>query len=197
MEIHPVEIHEEFSDEIWPQSSEALLARMTEHAHHGVERVVLDMATPGGEVASAMMLLEKLSESPIELVTHAMGEVASMGVVLFLAGDKRLASPEATFLLHPVKLVLPGSSLEVDAKALRRISARLEHSFNPSPARLRELDLTIARVEREDNSVQTILEQRTKLTGSDIKALIQCGEPVDAAYAKAVGIVHEVIPHID
>jgi hypothetical protein len=79
-----------------------------------------------------------------------------MGVVLFLAGDKRLASPEATFLLHPIKLVLPGSSLEVDAKALRRISARLEHSFNPSPARLRELDLTIARVEREDNSVQTI-----------------------------------------
>ena len=82
------------------------------------------MSTRGGEVACAMNAFKGLRDSSLEVVTRATGEVASMGVVLFLAGERRLATPEATFLLHPVRLVLPASGVEVDAKALRRMRAR-------------------------------------------------------------------------
>src|ERR1039458_3786458 len=107
METAPIEICETFFEKITTQSSEGLLTRMAEHAYHGAERVRLVVSSPGGQVASTMTLITKLTESPIELVTHATGEIASMGVMLFLAGDKRLASPEATFLMHPITVETP------------------------------------------------------------------------------------------
>ena len=60
------------------------------------------------------------------------------------------------------------------------------------PSLLDELDLGIARLKREETEVRTIVEQRTKLTGAAIRELVERGEPVDAAYAQAVGIVHQI-----
>jgi ATP-dependent protease ClpP protease subunit len=192
METAPIEVCEEFSEEIWPWSREALLARMTEHAYHGVARVVLDISSPGGEVACAMSLYQQLRSTPFELVTHNTGKVASMGNVLFLAGNRRVATPEATFLMHPTAFETP-TGYTFDANDLRIIRTELEHSGDPLRL-LREVDIGIARLTREDGAVRTIFEERTKLAGSEIRALVQRGKPVDAAYAKAAGIVHEIIP---
>jgi ATP-dependent protease ClpP protease subunit len=198
MEIAPIEVHEAFSDEIWPWSSrEALLQKINEHAYHGVERIVLDVSSPGGEVASTMVLFKELSKSSIEVVTRATGEVASMGVVLFLAGDRRLASPEATFLVHPVAVKTPSgwpTTIKwLNAEDMSQLRAKAERS-TAYPKLLNELDLGIVRLARQEKAVRTVLEQRTKLTGSEIEALVQQGEPMDAAYAKAMGIVHEIVP---
>jgi ATP-dependent protease ClpP protease subunit len=197
MEIAPIEVHEELSEEIWPWSREALLAKMTEHAYHGAERVRLVVSSPGGQVASTMTLFTKLTESPIELVTHAKGEIASMGVVLFLAGDKRLASPEATFLMHPITIETPAGWPTVaqwlDVEDIRKLRTKAERS-GAHPKLFTELDWGIVRLTGEEREVQRIFEERTNLTVPEIKALVQGHTTVSAAYACAVGIVHEVIP---
>ncbi len=197
METAPIEVHEEFSEEIWPWSREALLAKMTEHAYHRVERVRLVVSSPGGEVASTMELFKELSESSIELVTLATGEVASMGVVLFLAGDKRLASPKATFLIHPITVETPAgwptAAPSLDIGDIHKLRTKVERS-GTHPKLFNELDLGIMRLTREEQKLQKILEERTNLTGPTIKPLVRDGKPISATTALAMGIVHEIIP---
>jgi ATP-dependent protease ClpP protease subunit len=197
METTPTEVHESFSEEIWPWSRESLLAKIAEHACHGVGRVVLEVSSPGGEVESAMMLYEELLSTPVELVANATGEVASMGIVLFLACDRRLASPEATFFMHPITVETPAgwptAAPWLDVEDIRKLRTKVERS-DAHQTLLTELDWGIVRLTRQEKAVRNVLEQRTKLTGSGIRALVERGEPVDATYAKAAGIVHEIVP---
>ena len=167
MEITPTEVRESFSEEIWPWSSEALLAKMTEHAHHGAKRVRLVVSSPGGQVVSTMTLFTKLTEAPIELVTHAMGEIASMGVVLFLAGDTRLAYPEATFLVHPIASTDTGVPMNADA--WRRARTRFERRDDQS--RVVEISERISYLDEKEREVRQIFEERTKLTNPEITEL--------------------------
>jgi ATP-dependent protease ClpP protease subunit len=196
MEIAPIEVHEQFSEEIWPWSGEALLAKMTEHAYLGVEHVVLDVSSLGGEVASAMSVYQALRSSPFELVTRNMGEVASMGNLVFLAGERRLAIAEATFLLHPITVEAPAewptSARWLDVEDMRKLRTKVERS-GASPKLFNELDWGIMRLAREEREVQRIFEERTSLTGPQFRKLVRGHTTVSAAYACAVGIVHEVI----
>jgi ATP-dependent protease ClpP protease subunit len=190
MENVPFEVCESFSEEITPSSSEALVARMVEYRYRDIHRVVLDVSSPGGQVESAMSIYRALRSVPFELVTRNVGEVASMGNLVFLAGDRRFATPEATFLLHPIAF---DGIVRRDASDLRRARTKLERTCG-SPSAMIELDRGIVRLEREDQEVQSILKQRTKLTGPEASALVREGKPVSADYALAVGIVHGIIP---
>jgi len=190
MEITPTEVHESFSEEITPSSGKLLVAKMTEHTHHDVERVVLDLSSPGGRVESAMILYKEFLSSPFELVTHNVGEVASMGTIVFLAGDRRLASPEATFLLHPI--IFTDTAVPMNVYDWRRVRTRLERSSNHS--RTAEVDRRISQLDKEEADVRKVLEQRTRLTEPAIRELVRESEPIGAAEALAFGIVHEIIP---
>jgi len=196
METAPT-VYEEFSEEIWPQSCEALLAKMTEHACHGVEYVVLDVCSLGGEVASAMSVYQALCSPPFEFVTRNTGELASMGNLVFLAGKRRLAAPEATFLLHPITVKTPTgwptAAPWLDVEDMRNLRTKVERSGAP-PKLFTELDLGIVRLAREEQEVQKIFEERTNLAGSAFRALVQGRTSLSAAEAYAVGIVHEIVP---
>lgn len=190
METALIEICETFSEKITIQSSEGLLARMIEHAYRGVEHVVLDVCSPGGKVESAMSIYKALCSAPFELVTRNVSEVASMGNLVFLAGDRRLAWPEATFLLHPI--TFDDTVVPMNVDDWRRVRTRLERSGRHS--RVAEVERRIRRLDKEEGDVRKILEQRTNLTGPTIKTLVQESKPISATKALAMGIVHEIIP---
>jgi hypothetical protein len=189
METVPRSARERFSGEITPAASEALLERMSGHARQGIERVVLDISSPGGEVASAMRLYRALRATDFELVTRNVGEVASMGNLVFLAGDTRLALPETTFLLHPVTFKESGLDLE----GLSRYRERVERTGRQL-SRLRELDFGVARLEREESEIREIIEQRSKLSGTAIARLVRESKPLDPEFARSTGIVHGLLP---
>jgi ATP-dependent protease ClpP protease subunit len=194
METTPFEVCESFSEEITVSSSDALLRRLAEHASHGIERVVLDVSSPGGEVLSAVGLYEELRSTSIELVTRNVGEVASMGNLVFLAGDRRLISPEATFLLHPI--VFNDSRVPLNAEDLCEIRTRFERSGADS-SQLTKIDRRICRLNMDEKKVQKIFEQRTHLTSPKIKALVHESKPFGAADAIAFGIAHEIVMPAD
>ncbi|MGH2902503.1 MAG: ATP-dependent Clp protease proteolytic subunit [Solirubrobacteraceae bacterium] len=192
METIPAEARETFSEEIWPETSEALVRSITYYANCGIERVVLDLSSPGGEVASGIELYKTLSMMPIELVTRNTGEVSSMGNAVFLAGDIRLAFPDTTFLLHPIKIeVAGGRVLDLDHLGVER--AKLERAGGPS-SDLRELDLGHIRLERDEREMRTIIEERTNMSGAEIRKLVREAVPIDALSARSMGIVHEIVP---
>jgi ATP-dependent protease ClpP protease subunit len=191
METQPIEVRQDFRGPITVSAREALVEQMSAHAGEGVERVVLEISTPGGEVASAMELYDQLQALPLQLVTYAAGEVASVGNLLFLAGDRRLVSPEATFFFHPIKLLRASGSRDVEGLRVER--AQLEHRGGSSRSML-ELDIGIARLTQEERAVRSVIKSRTRLGDAEIADLLSRNTTVTASYAVAVGMAHEFGP---
>jgi ATP-dependent protease ClpP protease subunit len=186
----PIEASVAFSSPITQESSTALVTKVTEHAAAGATCVKLEISTPGGVVASGLELYNTLRSMPIEMVTETTGEIASMGNVLFLAGDRRLASPQATFVMHTVAVELGGR--QFDLKALVKLRAGVEQIAGDATL-LRELDLGIARLGSEEAAVRAVLLDRTKLSEAEITDLAQNETSVTASRALEMGFVHEVI----
>ena len=64
------------------------------------EEITLYINSPGGDVTSGLALYDVLvaSESPIRTV--CIGNAASMGAILFLAGEKREMLPHTRLMIH-------------------------------------------------------------------------------------------------
>ncbi len=69
---------------------------------HGATELELHMSTEGGNMTAGFALYFFLKSLPIPLCTHNIGSVESVGVVIFLAGQRRYACPGTRFLIHPL-----------------------------------------------------------------------------------------------
>ena len=74
----------------------------------GVQELNLLLATPGGSVMHGMALYNYLCGLPVTLTTFNIGNVDSIGAIIFLSGSQRFACPHATFTLHPVAFGIQG-----------------------------------------------------------------------------------------
>ena len=91
-----------FSAEIVPQTTEALIAALTNFVNQGFRDINLLLSTPGGSVMHGITIYNVLRGLPITLTTHNVGNVDSIGAVIYLAGERRYACPQSTFMLHGV-----------------------------------------------------------------------------------------------
>lgn len=96
------------------QSSNKLMRVVDDAVNKGVNEIILLISTPGGSVFHGISLYNYLKGLPLEkITTHNFGSVDSIGVVVYSAGDERISSPQARFLLHGVSANFPhGASLE-------------------------------------------------------------------------------------
>jgi ATP-dependent protease ClpP protease subunit len=69
---------------------------------NGASEIELHMSTEGGNMTAGFALYFFLKSLPVPLSTHNIGSVESVGVVIFLAGQKRYACPGTRFLVHPL-----------------------------------------------------------------------------------------------
>ncbi len=87
----------------------------------------LFMHSPGGNVSQALCLAQFLENLPHPITTCNLSGVDSAAIVLFAAGDVRLAAPQSSFFFHE-------ASLEIHEKVtlggLRRYMAELESDVN-------------------------------------------------------------------
>jgi ATP-dependent Clp protease, protease subunit len=68
----------------------------------GASEIELHMSTEGGNMTAGFALYFFLKSLPLPLTTYNVGSVESVGVVIFLAGQKRYACPGTRFLVHPL-----------------------------------------------------------------------------------------------
>jgi ATP-dependent protease ClpP protease subunit len=190
----PREARLTFSATVTGVSLEDLIEAVEGQASRGVECVRLAISTDGGEVASSMRAYEELRsitrERGVDLVTENTSEVASMGNAIYLAGDRRLAYPDAKFFLHPITIITNRGRFDI--AGLREERRKWERSGYP-PDILHELDMGIIRLTCEETALRAVFEQRTKLTGSQVRSLVHEHRELDASEARAMGIVHEII----
>jgi ATP-dependent protease ClpP protease subunit len=163
-------VYVSFSAEINPSTTESLIAVMANCANAQVRTVYLLLSTPGGKVMNGMNLYHVLIGMPFELVTHNVGNVDSVGNVIFLSGKKRYATPNATFMFHGVGFDMPPNQ-RLEEKDCRQ-----------------RLDSILSDQKRMGN----IIAQHTSLSDGEIAELFKEAQTKDANFAVDKGIIHEI-----
>lgn len=131
----------------------------------GARRIHLCINSRGGSVPVTLGCVSLLQTLPVELVTYNMGHCDSAAVLLFLAGDRRVCLPRSTFFLHALRVELSGA-----------------HTLKTLGAEMRSL-------EADTRGVVDLLNSRTKLSRSQVEAMMSdTGTVMDARRSLACGV---------
>lgn len=123
--------------------------------------------TPGGHVNSGMFLHSYLSSIPYKVVTQNVGQVDSIGTIMFLAGKERYASTGSTFLFHGVALTSTGP-------------------VNIPTALLQE---RITQLVNDEQRISDVIKSRTAFTPQQLKDFFAVGQSINAKDA----LKHKVV----
>jgi ATP-dependent Clp protease protease subunit len=77
----------------------------------------------GGDVYTGLRIYDVLKDCSCPIITIGEGKVMSMGTIVYLAGDKRYALPNTTFMFHEVSSLSLGKLSEIknDLKEVTRL----------------------------------------------------------------------------
>ena len=106
---------------ITPESSEALArAILLANLKGRHQRLQLIVNSPGGDVGAGFALLDVMEWSAIPIYTVGLGQVASMGLLVLMAGAKghRVVSPRTSLLSH--RMWWLGAGTHAEHMAARR-----------------------------------------------------------------------------
>ncbi len=96
----------------------------------GIDTAHVLIQSNGGYVSDGLCMYNFLSNAPIKFVMYNGGAVASIAVILFLAGSERYASETARFMVHKSHATAsPGArpdALNIIVEGLRADDARTE-----------------------------------------------------------------------
>jgi len=159
-----------FSAEINANTTEALIAALAQAANQQVQQVYLAFSTPGGQVIHGMHLYNVLKGMPFDLTIHNVGSVNSMGNAVFMAGDQRYATTDATFMYHGVGVNLPADT-------------RLEEQF------LRDrLDSILA----DQKRMGSVIARHSNLSDGEVAELFLRQQTKDVTWAVDKGVINEI-----
>jgi ATP-dependent Clp protease, protease subunit len=138
----------------------------------GITELTLLLSTPGGSVMHGMTLYNYLSALPVILATYNIGNVDSIGAIVFLAGQRRFACPHSTFMLHPVAFGLQGG----------------QNYEQP------DLTAIVQSLEADQSRIAGIYAERSGLEKANALGLFNQQKTYSAVEAKSFNFVHEVQP---
>ena len=159
-----------FSAEINPSTTEALLAAFANFVNQAFREICLLLSTPGGSVVHGINVYNILRGLPISLTTHNVGNVDSIGTVIFLAGNRRYACPQANFMLHGVAFA----------------------SIGPAQFFERNLQERIESLRADQQRIAAIYQDRTGINAQEAEQLFLREQTINASEAVNRGLIHEV-----
>ena len=155
-----------------PISQAHLLETCYQFHHEGVETVHLFMSTPGGSVHCGVSIYNVLTAMPFTLITHNVGLVASIGNVVFLAGEMRFAVKTGCFLFHEVHMSYPGN---------KKISRH-------------QIDEWTDIIQFSEHQIREVLMDRTSISNDVIEESFKRQSTQNADFALTNNIIHGVEP---
>jgi ATP-dependent Clp protease protease subunit len=159
-----------FSAEIVPHTTEVLLGTVLQLVNSGHQEIHLMLSTPGGSVMHGITVYNVLRSLPVKLVTHNVGNVDSIGTVVFLAGEERYAFPHTTFMLHGVAFGTQSAATFFE----------------------RNLAEKLASVQADQARIKGIYTERSNISEVEAETYFLGEKTLNAAEAVERGLVHEV-----
>ena len=156
-----------FSAEINPTTTEHLIAVMGNLHMQGATEVNLLFSTPGGSVMNGFNLYNVLRAMPFKLIIYNVGNVDSIGNVIFLAGRERFACPRSTFMFHGVGFDLNGAMRLEQALLLERLAS----------------------IVADNERMSAVLVQHTRLQANEAAELFKQANTKDVSWAASIGMI--------
>jgi ATP-dependent protease ClpP protease subunit len=130
------------------------------------------LSSEGGSVEEAFSLYNLIRVLPVKTITVNMGQIASAGNILYLAGDERWACEHSYFHFHNLSVVYD------KPQSVHRIQM-LDHA--------QILDM-------ERHLYKSIFKERTALSDEDFDALKFLEDPLvkDVSFAQEKGIIQKI-----
>ncbi len=112
--------------EITRESVYSLILQLRYLQQAGPEKEIsMYINSPGGSVTDGLALYDVMAAVSCPIRTVCVGMAASMGSLLFAAGDKRDMLPHATVMIHdPLTTGIQGSALSVEEASRRLMETR-------------------------------------------------------------------------
>lgn len=151
-------------------SVNALLGKINQAVAKGYQDIILLMSSDGGQVVPGFTAYNQLQMVPIHLTTYNIGSLSSIAAILFLAGTKRIAVPNAAFQFHGAALQLSQSGEIAKNQLLQDISE----------------------LEAYERRIKDILIAKTSLQPAQVELLMSEGKTRDAQFAKDFNIVQHI-----
>lgn len=134
-----------------------------------MQRFVLLISSPGGNVFAGISAFNFLRGVPAEILTHNFGSADSIATVIYCAGTRRYCVPHARFLLHGIGADLKSS----------RVDERL-------------LDEQIQSLRADRENLSHIIAEACQQPLERVEHDILQGIVLSAQQAVAYGLVHEI-----
>lgn len=81
-----------------------IAATINQAVNESYDEVYLCVTSLGGYVGDGIFLYNHIRAMPIRVTMHNTGTMASIAATLFTAGQRRVCSPNAIFMMHPVSV---------------------------------------------------------------------------------------------
>jgi len=135
------------------------------------KKLTILFSSLGGSIDDGFALYGFLRALPVELTIHAIGSVESIATVVFLAADKRLATPQAHFMIHG--FTWPFVAQPYEQRQIEDTQESLKHSLA---------------------KYTKVLEERTLLTQQALDQLnaFKKINILTPAFAKEKGIIQQI-----
>ena len=143
----------------------AATAKMTQQ---GVTTAHLLIQSHGGYVSDGICLYNYLRKAGPQFITYNCGAVASIAVIVFLAGARRIASDTARFMIHKA------------------------HSSPPSGSRSENLRIIADGLIADDLRTEAIMKKHLSLSSAMLKVYAQSDVHITAADALKTKLIHEI-----
>jgi ATP-dependent Clp protease, protease subunit len=137
---------------------------------HQPKTLYFFFSSGGGLVNAGVALYNYLRALPQETVMHNIASIDSIANAVFLAGQKRYASPASAFLLHGISWTF---------------NAQTSLSY----AQMQE---TLSRFDAAEQLTAKIIGEHTTLTAAEVRALFRQGESKNPQFALEKGMIHEI-----
>jgi ATP-dependent protease ClpP protease subunit len=122
MPIHVIN----FTAPITSATCAQLIEKASTAVQQDADRLIVNIATMGGECSYGFTMYSFLLSLPIPVHTHNLGTVESMGNIVFLAGEHRSACTHSKFLFHPFHWHVQGS---VDHSRMSEYAMSLDYDL--------------------------------------------------------------------
>lgn len=86
--------------------------------------IEIHLSTYGGDVYEGLAIYDAIRACPCDVVIRATGKIMSAGLLIFLAGDYRVASEHTAFMAHAVSSGVEGKvkDIEIDVNEMKRLN---------------------------------------------------------------------------
>jgi len=159
-----------FVSEINSITASALNGALAQVVNNQNDEIHLFVSTPGGTVADGIAIYNFIRALPVQTITYNIGQVNSIGNVVYQSGQRRVASTSSSFMFHGVG---------VNAQPNMRLELKL-------------LQETAQSIENDQALINDIMVKHTKLSVEDLNTMFLTMAHIRASEALERGLADEV-----